>query len=212
MDWLSTIIGAAIGFVSSIGIIVVQRLFERAGRLEIYAKVVYDRPTGSHTWGFRNGRDGITLNVPIWIEIQNLSNSARILRDINLLLVSEGKDVAAMTQINRAGSKDSGEYLYANEGNYSLSVEGREIKRIVCYFSLKFYTDVPNFDEIKLRYFDEKNQPRKFSLGKVEGDWKIKEFPRNEEWIKLREDKKRGRNSIFFHRDQTPSYKIVKSV
>lgn len=128
MDWLSTIIGAAIGFVSSIGIIVVQRLFEKAGRLEIYAKVVYDRPTGSHTWGFRNGRDGITLNVPIWIEIQNLSNSARILRDINLLLVSEGKDVAAMTQINRAGSKDSGEYLYANEGNYSLSVEGREKK------------------------------------------------------------------------------------
>ena len=38
MDWLSTIVGAAIGFVSSIGIIIVQRLLDRAGKIEIYAK------------------------------------------------------------------------------------------------------------------------------------------------------------------------------
>ena len=34
MDWLSTIIGAAIGFLSSIGIIFVQRLFDRVGNLK----------------------------------------------------------------------------------------------------------------------------------------------------------------------------------
>lgn len=88
MDWLSTIVGAAIGFVSSIGIIIVQRLLDRAGKIEIYAKAVYDRPTGTYTWGFHRNADGIFLNVPLWIEIQNLSNSTRILRDINLLLVS----------------------------------------------------------------------------------------------------------------------------
>jgi hypothetical protein len=96
MDWFSTIVGAAIGFLSSIGIIIVQQLFDRAGKLEIYAKIVYDRATGSHTWGFSQNPDGIFLNVPLWMEIQNLSNSTRILRDINLLLVSNGKELATM--------------------------------------------------------------------------------------------------------------------
>ncbi len=189
MDWLSTIIGAAIGFVSSIGIIVVQRLFDRAGKLEIYAKVVNDHSTSSYTWGFQKRADGILLSVPILIEIQNLSNSTRILRDINLLLVSGGKEIATMVQGTKVDLEDRGVYFYANGGSYSLSIAGGEIKRIDCHFLLKSRTDVPHFDEIKLRYFDEKNRPRKFSLGKVEGDWCIKEFPRNEDWIKLREEK-----------------------
>ncbi len=37
MDWLSTIVGAVIGFVSSMGIIIVQRLLDRAGKIEIYS-------------------------------------------------------------------------------------------------------------------------------------------------------------------------------
>ena len=61
MDWLSTLIGAAIGFLSSIGIIIIQRLLDRAGKVEIYAKAVYDRPTGTHTWGFHRNADGIFL-------------------------------------------------------------------------------------------------------------------------------------------------------
>ena len=49
MDWFSTILGAIIGFISSIGIIVVQRLLDRVGKLEIYVKVVNDRTTGTNT-------------------------------------------------------------------------------------------------------------------------------------------------------------------
>lgn len=190
MNWLSTLIGAAIGFLSSIGIIIVQRLIDRAGKIEIYVKAMYDRPTGSHTWGFHRNADGIFLNVPLWIEIQNLSHSTRILRDINLLLVSKGKELAAMIQSNRADIKNQGPYLYANDGSYSLSLGGAKInKKIDCHFLLKASSDVPPFDEIVLRYYDEKNRAHKFSLGQVEGDWTIKEFPRSGEWIKLKEKK-----------------------
>ena len=49
MDWASTLIGAAIAFVSSIGIIVVERLFDRSGKLKIYAKVVYHRTIENRT-------------------------------------------------------------------------------------------------------------------------------------------------------------------
>lgn len=189
MDWFSMIIGAAIGFVSSIGIIFVQRLIDRAGNLEIYAKVVYNRSTGSYTWGFRSSVDGMYLSVPLWIEILNLSNSTRIMRDINLLLVSEGKELLTMIQSNRTEIKNRGNYLYANEGSYSLSLGGGEIKKIDCYFLLKGGSDISSFDEIILRYYDEKNRAHKFSLGHVEGDWVEKEFSRSGEWINLKERK-----------------------
>ena len=187
MDWFSMIIGAAIGFVSSIGIIFVQRLIDRAGNLEIYAKVVYNRSTGSYTWGFRSSVDGMYLSVPLWIEIQNLSNSTRIIRDINLLLVSKGKELVTMIQSNRADIKNQEIYLFANGGSYSLSLGGGEIKKIECHFLLKASPDIPAFDEIYLRYYDEKCRVHKFSLGHVEGDWIEKEFPRSGEWIKLKE-------------------------
>ena len=77
------------------------------------------------------------LSVPLWIEILNLSNSTRIMRDINLLLVSEGKELLTMIQSNRTEIKNRGNYLYANEGSYSLSLGGGEIKKIDCYFLLK---------------------------------------------------------------------------
>ena len=187
MDWFSTILGAIIGFISSIGIIVVQRLLDRVGKLEIYVRVVNDRPTGTYTWGFHENADGIILNVPIWIEFQNLSNCNRIIRDINLLLVVEGREVTKMVQSNRSSGRDP--YVYANNGSYSLSISGREVKDIECHFLLKASLDVPCFDEIYLRYFDEKNCAHKFSLGKVDGNWSVKEFPRPEEWMRLKEKK-----------------------
>lgn len=189
MDWFSTIIGAIIGFVSSIGIILVQRLVDKIGNIEMYARVVYDRSTGSRTWGFHRKAEGLFLNIPLWIEIQNLSNSTRILRDINLLLVSEGKELVTMIQCERTTIKDQGFYFFANEGSYSLSVGPGEIKRIDCYFLLKGNTDNPIFDEIVLRYYDEKDIAHKFSLGRVKGDWIEKEFTRSGEWIKLKERK-----------------------
>ena len=189
MDWFSTIIGAIIGFVSSIGIILVQRIVDRIGNIDIYTRVVCDRSTSSHIWGFHRRSNELFLNIPLWIEIQNLSNSTRILRDINLLLFSEGKELVTMIQCERINIKSQGLYLYANEGSYSLSIGAGEIKKIDCYFLLKANLDNPIFDEIVLRYYDEKNLAHKFSLGHVKGDWNEKEFPRSEEWIKLKEMK-----------------------
>lgn len=189
MDWFSTLLGAAIGFISSIGIMLVQRMLDRAGKLELYAKMVYDRSTGSYAWGFQQNADGVFLNVPIWIQIQNLSSSSRIIRDVNLILLNEGKELVSMIQSNRAEIKNQGKYLFANEGCYSLSVGGREIKQINCHFLLKHTADVSSFDEIMLRYYDEKNHVHKFSLGHVNGDWQERDFPRNGEWLKLEEKK-----------------------
>lgn len=138
-----------------------------SGKAEIYAKVVYDRLTGSNTWGFQKRADGILLNIPIWIEIQNLSNSTRILRDINLLLVSGGKEIATMVQGTKVDQENRGVYFYANGGSYSLSVAGGEIKSTATSCS----SPAPMFPILmKSSYgiFDERTDPASFR-GKVEG-------------------------------------------
>jgi len=193
MDYTSTIIGAVISFISSIGILIVERLFEKFGKLRIYTKIVYDRSTGSYTWGFRDTADGLVLNVPLWLEVVNHSKRPRILRDINLLIASRGKVLTPMLQINYAKTNDDN-LSFANEGSYSLSINGDDVRRIVCHYCLKANHNTAVFDEILLRYFDEKGRAHTFSLGYVEGDWHIKEFPRNETWIELKE--KRYRNTL----------------
>lgn len=85
MDWTSTLIGAAIGFLSSVGIIIVERLFDRSGKLKIFAKVVYHRTNENRTWGFHSGAEGLIFGVPLWLEFENTSNTTRVIRDVNLI-------------------------------------------------------------------------------------------------------------------------------
>ena len=190
MDWVSTIVGALIGFICSIGIILIQRALDKAGKLNIYTKIVYDHSTGSYTWGFQDKGDHICLNVPLWIEVHNLSNSTRIMRDVNLVLAKDGKVIVPMTQSNRSTSKKTHEeYLYANRGSYSFSIAGNEIVRYECHFLLKDALCKAQFYEIKLRYYDEKNRCHHFSLGSVRGDWVPREFSRVADWKLLKEEK-----------------------
>lgn len=190
MNWVSTVVGALIGFLSSIGIILVQRALDKAGKLNIYAKVVYDHSTGSFTWGFQGGGDSVCLNVPIWIEVHNLSNTTRVMRNVNLVLLNGGIILAEMVQSNRTSNKKNHDhYYYANHGSYSFSIAAKEIIQYECHFLLNGNADKQHFDEIGLRYYDEKNRPHLFSLGSVCGDWKVHEFPRSGEWELLKEEK-----------------------
>lgn len=185
MDILSAVIGALIGFVSSIGIIVVERLIDRSGKLKIYAKVVYDRIDDRRTWGFHRNQDGLFLNIPLWIEIQNLSNSTRALRDVNLVLYNEGRYIVSMKQINRSGKKEN-VFHYANNGSYSFVIEPRTITKYECYFILKKEeNNIRYFDQIKLRYFDEYDREHNFVLGNVEGNWVERQFTFSGEWQAL---------------------------
>lgn len=185
MDWCSTIIGALIGFMSSVGVIIVERIFERSGKLKIYVKIVFERSLGKHTWGFQTTQDGMYLNVPLWIEIQNLSNVPKVMRDVNLLLYKRGQYIAEMHQINRAGNQENS-FLYANGGSYSFVIEAQNVVRYECHFALKKdEKDTKYFDQIKLRYFDEHDKEQFFVLDSIEGNWAIGDFPYTGKWRKL---------------------------
>ena len=186
MDWLSTIIGAAIGFVSSVGIIVSERLIDRAGIVKVYARIVYQQTTNPTSWGFDDGQGEIYLKVPVWLELENLSNAPRVVRDVNLVLFNRTERVAEMVQINRRGTGEHAQ-IFGNNGGYSFVLEPRSIQRYECFYSLKQDLQKSEvFDRIKLRYYDEKDKEHLLLLGKVDGDWSVKEFPRSAKWIKLK--------------------------
>lgn len=184
MDWLSTIVGALIGFLSSLGIIVAERMIARFGRIKVFVKMVHDRSFGNITWGFQDMGDGVFLYVPMWIELQNLSDATRVIRDVNLILYNDDVRVAEMRQINRS-LRDGNEFLYANNGSYSFSLEPRCVVQYECEFVLRRDEHVECFNKIKLRYFDEKGKEVIFNLGSVDGNWEVGEFNNLGNWKEL---------------------------
>ena len=186
MDWCSTLIGGLIGFISSVGTLIVERLLNQNAKINLYAKIVYEHRYGKNTWGFWNFEDEIALNVPIWIEFQNLSNSTRVMRNVNLLLYKDGNRQQELCQINRSGDREK-KFDFANDGSYSFVIEPRSIQKYECHFSLKqSMCKAECFYEIKLRYFDEKDKEHILHLGSVNGSWEVGDFPRSGEWIKLK--------------------------
>lgn len=173
------IIGATIGFLSSIGTTIVTDLLSKKGEIKIYYKIVYSKARVGGTWGFHKGSSGMIFDIPIWIEILNTSNTVRVARDINILLYKDGREVAKMIQINKINDE-----LLGNEGSYSFVVQPRSINKYDLNFSIK-KNDMGEdyeFNEIRLCYFDEKEKIHIFLLDKIERCWELGDFNRDGLW------------------------------
>ena len=173
------IIGAVIGFLSSIGTTIVTELIKKQGQVKLYYKMVYSKIDGT-TWGFHNGSEGLVFNVPMWIEIQNTSNSVRVIRDLNILLFRDGKELIQMTQINRINNDN----CYGDYGAYSFVIQPRSLKKYDCHFIIKKNDMGENFlfDEIMLRYFDDKDKMQIIPLEEVERCWELGDLNREGCW------------------------------
>lgn len=174
------IIGAAIGFISSIGTTIVAELIRRQGKVKVFYKIVFSKVHNGRTWGFHNGSSGMVFEVPMWIELQNTSNTTRVIRDLNILLFKDGKEMAQMVQIT---NKDE-EVWYGNKGAYSFVVEPRSLNKYDLHFLIKKNEMVNNhqFDEIRLRYFDEKDRKYIYRLCKIEQCWELGDLNRDGSW------------------------------
>lgn len=187
IDLLSAVIGGILGLLSGIIILFLQQYLDRKGQLKTYAKIVCEQLHGQFTWGFRAGDSGITLHVPIWLEFQNTTNTTRIMRDVNLLLYKDGNFVSEMVQVNRSGNS-SNQFVYGDNGSYSFTVPTKSTKQFTCHFLLKKDAQsVQYFDQIMLRYYDEKDCVHLLRLGDFEGDWTLKQFQRPQNYFLLHE-------------------------
>lgn len=183
------LIGAAIGFLSSIGTTIVADWLNSHGKVKLYYKIVYSKLSKGRTWGFYKSSYDLFFEVPIWIELHNTSNRVRVIRDFNILLFCNGKEINQMTQNTsikiKESQNDDWQYIdYGNKGSYSFVLQPRSIEKYDCHFIIKQNQlgDNSQFDEIKLHFFNEKDKCIKYPLKKIDHCWEVGEFKKEDIW------------------------------
>jgi hypothetical protein len=177
-------IGGCIGFVSSFGTLMASSWLEKRGKLKVYSRFVYSKLRNNESWGFHHSDSNtIYFDIPLWVEIQNTSKETKVIRDFCIILYYKGKRIAKMIQINKF-VEEGKEVYYGNNGGYSFIADPRSIKRYECQFSIKkeSFEGDSDFDEIKLRYFDECDNEKIFHLKFVKDCWNICSFKIDDDW------------------------------
>lgn len=178
------LISGIIAILSSVATLVVKNLMNRHGKLKIYKKIVYAKTKTGQTWGFFTGQEGMIFQIPLWIEIQNTSNSTQVVRNLNACLYRNKKEICPMIQINKIADT-----FLANNGAYSFVIEPRSIQKFDCHFTIK-KKDVQGddiFDEVKLTYFDGNDKRKIFHLIKIDENdcWLQKAQEKDKDWTLL---------------------------
>lgn len=189
------ILGAALGLIASLLTMAIQRWFDRRGKLNIFYRFSHQKNGSGTSWGFEDTEDGHKyFTVPVVYEIQNTSNTTRVIRDVSLLLYNGKIQVANMVQLDhlhitkRKGNTVTGEidsYFGTEKGSYSFVLPPRSIQRQECEYAFKIDmsdTDKYAFDTIYLRYFDERNRKKEFKIRSVPNCWQRAYLEADEEW------------------------------
>ena len=140
------------------------------------------------------------ITIPIVFEVQNTSNTTRVIRDVSLLLYSgntfvekmlqsSGKHVTRRTVNTVTETKD---YLFgAEKGSYSFVLPPRSIQRQECEYCYVIYPEEKEqkfFDTIIARYYDERNKAHTFKVMSFDKVWTNEYFEPDKDWCVL--DKK----------------------
>ena len=190
--WL-ILVGAIIGFVSSIGIIVVERLLDQSGSLKIYYKFIRDKNTGT-CWGVHDKEGHKVLLIPVVFELQNTSNTTRVVRDLSIELYLGNEFIFKLVQIesstNRTPFSDNySEVAFGDNGSYSFVLEPRSIKKEQCFYSYyidKDKTKEMDFDTIKISYFKENDKKVSYIAKSKLSGWSTINTEADHEWIFLK--------------------------
>ncbi|MBQ5656208.1 MAG: hypothetical protein IIV14_02090 [Bacteroidaceae bacterium] len=190
INLVSAIVGGALGFIASIGTLTAERIWDRAGRLSIFYLIRSDGRNPVKTFGTSDSSNGPTFVLPLVFELQNTSNTARIMRDVSVNLYKDGHFVDEMTQVGQSGdtsSKEIKEYGGENQ-SYSFVVQPRSVQKLYGTYMYNAGWDPQkehDFDEIRLRYFDELNILREYHVRYVEKPWEQQDMGGDEDWILL---------------------------
>lgn len=181
-----TALGGILGFASSIGVIIVEKIMANKGNLLIFYKRIYSH-LSDKPWGIR--KIDITLfEIPIKFEIQNTSSVVKVVRDLSMYLYEGEKEVDKFTSIEYYYYTEDNKKIKeicGNEGSYSFVIPSKSVANFKCYFSLKKSKNNEKFDNIKLSYYDHNNKKHIYDICKIENGWDSDEFPIDKDWIKL---------------------------
>ena len=190
------VLGAILALVASLTTVIIERVMDKKGKLNIFYCFCYQKTGRRESWGFKDSEDGRKFfTVPVVYEFQNTSNTTRVIRDVSLLLYNGNTFVAKMIQLDhlnirkRKGDEVTEEkdwYFGTDKGSYSFVLAPRSIQRQECeYMHIVDCCNVEDnkFDTIKLRYFDERNNEKVFTIRSIDSCWEKKNFDADAEWI-----------------------------
>lgn len=204
IDWnelIYVLVGAIIGFAGSIIVMLTERALDRKGTIQIFYRKINRRGTKEYGWGFDEYTDGrLGITIPIVFEVQNTSNTTRVIRDVSLLLYSGNTFVEKMLQSSgkhvtmRTGNTvtETKDFLFgAEKGSYSFVLPPRSIQRQECEYCYIIYPEEKEqkfFDTIIARYYDERNKAHTFKVMSFDKVWTNEYFEPDKDWCIL--DKK----------------------
>lgn len=182
-------IGGLISLVTSISLLWVQRKLDRSGDLLIFYKIII-HPSG-HRPGFFRQSNGMSFIIPIAFDLQNTSNSSKVMRDINVLLYKDDKYVVKTMQAYSIAHKKGNEVIredyFGNEQHsYSIVIPPRSVQTLMFeFFYVIKHEEIQKYDfnNIRLEYHDDKNKRHVLKMREIDNCWVLKEFSYDKDWI-----------------------------
>ncbi len=183
-DVLMLLIGAGISLIASTATFFLERWWNRSGKLQLYFLLMDNEGGDRYPLGFVEKRSigQIEFNVPISLEIVNLCNTSRIIRNVELSMYNGNRRVKRLAQImhseytpvSTSGKFEKVEIEYGSENNsYSFVVQPKSIQKQILLFcdEIKMSDEERRkyfFDNLRLEYYDEKNHLKSYKIYSVE--------------------------------------------
>lgn len=194
--WL-VVLGAIIGFASSILTLIITRWMDSRGRIGLYYRFSISDDSQGRAWNFQKIPLGVSFQIPIVYELQNTTNATKVIRDVSLFLFKGDELVAKMYQGTKYQETlktdnkvtDRINHIYGDDGSYSFALPPCSIQNRICFY---FFTIADqeieryHFNNIRLRYYDEKNREIWYKVRQVGECWKPKQFAPDDDWKLLK--------------------------
>ena len=192
MNLVSALLGSLVGAFLTLAGNMIFRKVQESGHISIYVRIVHSLSGKHHTWGFYHPKDSendLSFHIPIWFEVVNTCGVQRVLRDVNLYIYSNGKEVMPFVQSQHLGN-DKEKYVLGQNGAYTVVIP----EKSSCRFDMEFFlrlSEMPEghtaFDKIVLAYYDERDIFHTFDFATVKTCWTEGTLRRPKVWFRLNE-------------------------
>lgn len=158
---------------------------------KIYVKFVGSRITESlSSLGYIKTAHGLSLHVPLWLDICNTTGVSKIIRNISLLAYKDSNFVAEFSQCqgNTNNPNKPGAIILGDEGAYTTVVPANSSKRLILEFDLLQGSIAPGtnqFNKLWLSYYDENDRQLRYYLIDVDASWIKGTLVSPKQWITL---------------------------
>ena len=196
----SGLLGAVIGAGATLLSVWLTKRVQSSGKVTLYVKNVYSKGVNTRSCGYYPSgvTSGLSMIVPVWLDVINTSGISRVVRNVSLHAYYQEKEIAEFVQLQGVSKKitrsnqeqpiKEEQISFGDHESYTLVIPANSSQR----FYLEFLLDeqeLPKgkriFDELILTYFDEKNKIHAFHFMDIDQCWIKGQLDVPRQWITL---------------------------